>query len=69
MWQIIKSNLKKWNQWYDKQGESSRFWPLASLIILGLFLVDSNTTIISLFGWSYFGFFLVMRWLHVYGKL
>ncbi len=69
MWPLVKSNLKKYNQWYDQQGEASRFWPLVSLTLIGLFLVSSGTAIISLLGWGYFGVFIGIRYMHVYGKL
>jgi len=69
MWQFLKTNLKKYNQWYDKQGEAARFWPLVSLTIVGLLLINSDTAIISLLGWAYFALFIGIRWMHINGKL
>lgn len=69
MWQTIKDSLKKYNQWYDSLADPQRFWPLVGLTIVGLFLVNSNIVIISLLGWAYFGFFIVMRWMHLNDKL
>jgi len=69
MWQTIKNNLKKYNQWYDDQGKASQFWPLWSVILVGLFLITSDTGVISLLGWVYFISLAVTRWLYLKDKL
>jgi len=68
-WEIVKSTAKKYNQWYDAQPDTSRFWPLVIMAIIGMVLINSNSTIISFLGFVYFGSVIAARWYYLKGKL
>jgi hypothetical protein len=69
MLQALRNSIKSVYDWYDTQPTASRFWPWASTMMLGLFMVASDTTIVSILGTVYFICLFATRWAHVNGKL
>lgn len=69
MWKTVKTRLKLVNKWYDAEGENSRFYWMLMFCVPGIWLTQSSTGIVSFIGLVYLIILLVIRWMHIHGKL
>jgi len=67
--QKLKKLIKDFNVFFDGLTQEKALWVLVGLTVLGLIFVTSETALISLLGYVYFGALIVSRWMHINGKL